>query len=443
MSKPLIGNIKKIAIHKVGEIGNNKRIWIANQNLFKSFNIGDALTLTYNEKEREIIAEKAEVLGTHTISYRGKEQKTPILDIKNKNVRDTFGDVEKVEVRYYKDKIVIKATKQEVKKTERAQKNGLNTFELFAGGGTFTYFFKKAGFNIKGALELVGKYLTVFEKNHNENIYTIQSAIEDIDINDYPTDIDCLLAGIPCDSFTPQNVHLNNAKRNNNTDSATEKDLLTLEKKRHAEALTFHVLMAIKQMNPKTVVVEEVVGYSKEDASYMLRTILKQMGYKLSETISESTHTSRKRWILVANMNETISLDNLIKDDGKVLMDFIDLKKKQTEWKSPQGHVRVNAMLKKESIGLRAYDLMNKKLGTMPKNWTGHTIPVLKHPTREMYADLSVEDVKNIHGLSGMELSGVKTTDREILGQGVADVFLEVAKRIKKATLKSLDKNVA
>lgn len=66
---------------------------------------------------------------------------------------------------------------------------------------------------------------------------------------------------------------------------ATEEDLKLLESRYKAEALTFFVLESLRAINPKNIVIEEVVEYADTSASHMLRRVLKSMGYKLSETI--------------------------------------------------------------------------------------------------------------------------------------------------------------
>ncbi|MGD9679267.1 MAG: hypothetical protein AB7V16_13075 [Vulcanibacillus sp.] len=50
-----------------------------------------------------------------------------------------------------------------------------------------------------------------------------------------------------------------------------------------------------------------------------------------------------------------------------------------------------------------------------------------------MYYEFTNEDIKKIHGLHNYKLSGVKTWDRYILGNGVTDMFYQVALRIKEA----------
>lgn len=68
---------------------------------------------------------------------------------------------------------------------------------------------------------------------------------------------------------------------------------------------------------------------------------------------------------------------------------------------------------------------------------TRHTEPSLQHPTEDLYYEFTNEDIKKIHGLHDYKLSGVKTWDRYILGNGVVDMFRYVAERIKEANSKA------
>lgn len=425
---------KSVSVLRLSDHGENKRIWIVSKKLQSVFQAGDKVIAKSYKNEKMMVIDKAEILGgTHTISKR--KSGTPILDIKNKSVEETFGsDVEKIEVLFFEDQIVIKVSKTEKFKSQRADKNGLNTFELFCGGGTLSQFFKEAGFNIIGGLELNPDYLALFHENHEgDEIYSISGNLEDIHTSYFPRNVDRVLAGIPCTKYSGSNLKLKQAQKAKR--EGKDYDEAEIAKEYEAEALTFYVLTAIRAMNPKTVVVEEVVEYSESSASMMLRTILGQMGYELSETVIESTHTKRVRWCLVANMGAQINLDNLSKDDGKTIVDFLETSIEDREWQSEQENPRVAGMIKK-GLGIRSCLPTDKKSNTFTTHRTRHTEPILKHPTQELYSEFTDKEIANIHGLSNYHIGEVKTLARQVLGQGVTDVFREVANRIKQKSLK-------
>jgi site-specific DNA-cytosine methylase len=428
-----IPNITKnalgVSVLRLGEHGANKRVWITNQKLQKTFAKGDKIQVTYLKDQKCIHIAKSEEKGNHTVS--GRQNGIPIIDIKNQNVEETFGqDIEKVEVLFFENEIVIKIAKTEHFKNKRLEKTGLNTFELFCGAGTLSHFFKREGFNIKGGLELNEDYLALFHANNpNEEIYSISGRLEDVHTSYFPKDIDVVLSGIPCTNYSSSNKKLKEAQKAKR--EGREYCEEEIKKEFEAESLTFYVLMAIKAMNPRTVVVEEVVEYAESPASMMLRTVLGHMGYQMSETVEEGKHTKRKRWVLVANMGQMVKLDNLIQDDEKTIEDFLETSIEDRVWQTAEENPRVSGMISK-GLGIRSCLPSDTKSNTFTTHSTRHTEPILKHPTQELYSEFTTREIANIHGISkDFLLDERKGISRQVIGQGVTDMFGEVAKRIK------------
>ena len=419
----------QVSVLRLGNHGGNKRIWIVNNNLKSVFAPGEKISVHYNTNEKQIRIKPAKNIfeGNHTVSSRTNG--TPIIDLKNRSVGSVFGkDVEKIEVLYFKKEIVIKVAKTEYFKQKRAQKKGLNTFELFCGGGTLSHFFKQAGFQVKGGLELNEDYLALFHKNNpSEEIFSINANIEDIHTSYFPKDIDVVLSGIPCTTFSGSNVKLKKALKAKREGLPYDED--EIRKADSGEALTFYVLMAIKAMNPRTVVVEEVVEYSESSASIMLRLVLEHMGYSITETVGSGKHTKRKRWCLVANMGKEVSLSGLHVNDGKSIEDFLEVPVEEREWKHKDDFPRSRL---NESIGIRSCTPTDTMTNTFTTHGTRGTEPILQHPSNpDLYSEFTNREIANIHGLDNtFELDGRKTIDRQVIGQGVTDMFAEVASRI-------------
>lgn len=421
-------------VKKLRDLENGKKgLWINNLTLKKSLEVGDAINCIYDFENKILIVEKAELLGNHTVSFRKSNPNVPILDIKNGSLTRLFEDVEKVEIQFYENKIVVKTALIEEKQKEREQKQQLRTFELFCGGGTLSEHFKYAGFTPIGGLEFNENCLKFFEHNHTSSQYTILSDIRDVQPEEYPKNVDVALCGIPCTTFTKSNKKMQEAFSRHNNSESTEEDLILLESRYEAEYLTYYVLEAIRAMNPKTVVVEEVVEYSTTNAAELLRGILKHMNYEISETISIGSHTARKRWCLVANAGSKVDLDNLIPTTSKTLLEVIEKNVDEIEWKKVSEIQRLETASKKDTIGIRSSLATDKMCNTFTCHGTRHTEPSLKHPTKDLYYEFTNEDIKKIHGLHKYKLSGVKTWDRYILGNGVVDMFFQVALRIKEA----------
>jgi len=208
-------------------------------------------------------------------------------------------------------------------------------------------------------------------------------------------------------------------------------------KRYEAEALVFHVLNAIQSMNPRQVVVEEVPQFADTPVSMLLRTVLAQWGYNLSETVAHAKHTKRKRWCLVGDMNQKIDLTNLNGDDGKTLEDFLDSSIEDRAWVPIEESKRFSKA--STTIGLRSHEPCEVKCNTFTTHGTRSTEPCLKHPLKELYSEFTNTEIASIHGLKGFVLSGMKTLDRQILGQGVADMFFDIALRVANSTTLSLN----
>lgn len=421
-------------IKKLRDLENGKKgLWINNLTLKRSLEVGDTINCMYDFENKILIVEKAEVLGSHTVSFRKSNPNIPILDIKNGALTRLFEGVEKVEIQFYENRIVVKTALIEQKQTERESKNQLRTFELFCGGGTLSEHFKYAGFTPVGGLEFNENCIKYFEHNHTSSKLTILSDIRDVLPEEYPKNVDVLLCGIPCTSFTKSNKQMQEAISRHKNGLATEEDLKLIDSRFESEYLTYYVLEAIRAMNPKTIVVEEVVEYSTTNASELLRGILRHMNYQISETVATGSHTARKRWCLVANAGSKVNLNNLMPETTKSLLEVIGKTVEEIDWKPVNEIQRLATAEKKETIGIRSARATDTACNTFTCHGTRHTEPSLQHPTKELYYEFTNEDIKKIHKLDNYKLSGVKVWDRYVLGNGVVDMFYQVALRVLNA----------
>ena len=419
------------AIKPLKETKNGgKRFWEESADFSRNFRPGDTVNCYYDFEKKVFIVEKTDILGSHTISSR-KNGKA-ILDVKNKKLSELFDNTEKVEILYYPNKLIVKVANVEVAKNKRKTKTSWKTYEIFAGGGTLTHMFKKAGFTPIGGLELEDKYLVHYENNHsNESTYTISANIQDVMPDAYTTEADIGLVGIPCTAYSIGNKKMMEAIARRDKGIATSEDEKLLEKLYDSQTLTFYVIEAIRKMNLRTVVIEEVVAYSKTPESFMLRTVLKQMGYHLSETIAQGENTNRQRWCLVADMNKEINLDNLVPKSNKTIEDFLDVPVSNRDWKTASEHPRLKRASQSNGVGIRSVLPSDTTVNTFTTHWTRATEPILKHPEKDLYSEFTNEEIKRIHGLDDYKLPELKTHARQVVGQGVTNMFYHVANRIK------------
>lgn len=424
---------KKLGIStlKVGTLANgNRRIWIHNANkLPSSFNIGDPLQIHFDKENRAITIDKSAALTGHKVSER-KSSNTPLIDLKNSEVSETMKDAKTVEVAFYHNRIVITVSKEEIASNNRKSKVNLKTFELFCGGGILSNQFKIAGFEVAGGLEVEHKYLKMFEKNHGKDTYTILGAIEDIHLSDLPKDIGVLLAGIPCDTFSPGNIAL--TKEIQAKEKGEEHNSAMTDTRLNAEAMVYYVMAAIREMRVHTVVIEEVEKFSKTIAAEFLKNFCRSLGYHVTETVTTGLHSKRKRWTMVASSFKPINLENIKQESDIQIKDLLEISVEDRDWKHIDDMPRLKNAKRKSTVGVRYCLPEDTKCNTFTTHNTRSTEPALRRDMdSEYYDEFSNEEIKKIHGVEDYQLPREKTVARQILGQGVTDQWIEIATLIK------------
>lgn len=418
----------------------NKKIYITNKNLEKSLPAGTSVVTQYNKESREIVLTKAEGgLGNHTIS--AKLNGTPVLDLKNKYVGETIGNVGMIEVTFYENKVVIRVPKNIKDQESRAEKEELSVFEIFAGSATMTGMFEQAGFVSKGALELNERNLAIYHENHkDQDVFTVCGDIRDIDADTLPKNVTVALVTPPCTAASQGNNKLQEALKNKK--NGLEYDKAIIEEMEMLDSLMYYALKFVEAMNPRTIVWENVAEYrndaydrSLERGVYTLaKTVLKAKGYKISEYVGESHNTTRRRWTMIAHYGEeAISLDSLaVNQKETTVQDHLAIPDEKREWK-PAKEFAVSR-LTNNPVGIRAVELDAFVTPTFSTHATRRTFPILHKVVNgvDLYSTFTPEDIKNIHGLSpDFFLPKEKTVAYRILGQGVASMFREVAFAVK------------
>ena len=76
-------NPQSVSILRLGDHGENKRVWIVNKTLQQTFAAGEKVKVGYDKANKQIkITKPSSFLeSNHTISSRGNG--TPVLDLKN------------------------------------------------------------------------------------------------------------------------------------------------------------------------------------------------------------------------------------------------------------------------------------------------------------------------------------------------------------------------
>lgn len=425
-----------IMIRNLRDASNGKKgLWINNRMLKSSLEVGDKVKKIYSKDGKSLTLKKVDPREEEfdlTISFRKSNPDMPILDLKSSDFDIFCKDIEKVKVEFMDKELCISRAEIEQNYLDRKLKTSLKTYELFCGGGTLSYAFKMAGFEPAGGIELEDNPMDFFIKNNTVRS-TIIADINDIMPNYYPKDIHVLLIGFPCHKFTNANKHMNDAKTREKNGLADQKDLDMLQERLEVEYWAYYVIEAIRTMNPRTVVFEEVTEFMDTFAYSMIKHFLKLMKYDISETISEGTNTKRKRWCMVANSNGVIDLDYIMPLDHNIpcLAEVLGKPIDAFDWQPIENIQRIFAASQKSSIGIRSCTPLEQKSNTFTTHGTRHTEPCFKHPEEDLYYEFTNEDIVKIHGLHGYNIEDEKKTHaRKVLGNGVTNLFYYVALKI-------------
>ena len=170
--------------------------------------------------------------------------------------------------------------------TYNSQKTNINVLELFAGGGGLALGLEKAGLNTKALIEIDEDCCKTLRINRPEwNV--INEDIREIDFRDFKVkDIDVITGGFPCQAFSYAGKKLG------------------FEDTRGT--LFFEFARAVKQLQPKLFVAENVRGILNHDKGKTLVTILKVLSdfgydvkYKLLNSVNYFVPQKRQRVFII------------------------------------------------------------------------------------------------------------------------------------------------
>lgn len=165
------------------------------------------------------------------------------------------------------------------------------SIELFAGAGGLALGMEKAGFKHLLLNEMDKSACMTLRKNR-PNWNVIEGDIHEIDFSSYRNKVDFLSGGFPCQAFSYAGKRLG------------------FEETRGT--LFFELARAVKEVNPKVFMCENVKGLMEHDSGRTLQTIksvISELGYTLIEphilkAILFNVPQKRERLILIAVRND-------------------------------------------------------------------------------------------------------------------------------------------
>jgi DNA (cytosine-5)-methyltransferase 1 len=434
--------MKKVYTSKLSENRGEKRVWLESNRLLDTDFVPSTPIEVDIQKGKVTL--KPSALGKHHVSQkRGK----PIIDINNKKITEAFDGCMMVSIRIYSNKIVIMQLDEE-KQQQRAKakaENPVTMGEFFAGGGTLHSAFAQEGFQSKFAVDIEDDYLETLEANFPDTL-TINAPIQDINWKGLP-EVDVLLAGIPCECFSASGVTSKNANGKASKEAGD------------TGSLGYYVLEAIRAIRPGVVVIEEVPNFKNSMMADIVRSVLTNAGYFISENVIQGDNfgglTKRSRFVLVASMKEGVEIplgNGAIK---KTVESILEIPLDEREWLTEENSASIATFKRREQEakdkgnGFRMADCLPSDtcgVATVTKGYYKRrlTDPILKqHSSKEAYSFFTPRELARINGLpDSYILPTSKTRAGEIIGQGVSvDAFAEVARAIK-SNIKSIPYNL-
>jgi len=142
-----------------------------------------------------------------------------------------------------------------------------SVIDIFAGGGGFSYGFKKLDFSIEAAVEINQAAAETYRLNINPKLL-INDDIRNVSGREFPTqNPDVVIGGPPCEAYTP--VSLNRMEQ--------PTDRLYLDPRGR---LTLEYIRLVAHLQPKVFVMENVVQITEGQLKYALIEEFKWAGYE-------------------------------------------------------------------------------------------------------------------------------------------------------------------
>lgn len=416
---------------KLGDQRGNARYYAQGKYLKQAgFLPGVFMRLTQTEHGLEIIA--TEETTANRVSV--KKGEIPVIDLTPKVLADLFGIGADLHVRVSHGRILLRRSEIAERAAKRPTDGSVGS--LFSGGGLLDQAAVTAGFTSRFAVEIDDGYADLFQQNHpSATMYRM--SVHEAAFFPLPS-VELLVMGIPCEAWShARRVDRGTQAKRDNTLPPTAHEL---------GDMALWAFACILQINPRTVIIEEVAAFAESETGYALRHALDRLGYAVSYEILNAADyggfTERKRAVIVAQTPDASGkvprpfpnptpnarpIASILEDNG----DWFDRTTKAWLF----NHAEKQAA-KGNGFGFSVVDPNTSRMPIIKKRYHAGQgdNPILKHPSLpDTYRWFTVKETARLMGLpDDYYLGEAKTTAGEIIGQGV-DVTL-FARLIRAAT---------
>lgn len=439
----------KISDHKSG-----KRLWIQGLRLEEAgYEIGASYLIDYDEAKRQVTILLAGDGERKVSRKKVGDRFYPLIDLVNARLAQIFADVERVQVSLRDGEILIEYHHLDDAKHRRESmlwqrlREGLalRIASMAHGAGILDYYLhlgledQRIRSGMIWAVEPENVYLQTSLNNNPVWSYqctAIEGRIEDVRTDELPRP-DILVAGLPCTGAS-------RAGRSKNRLKFAEA---------HESSGTAFIgwLMAIRQIMPAVLVLENVVEYRNTVSMHLIRETLENWRYRLHEVIvgpELGAFEDRRRLCMVAvsdGIDFRFELEPVRKAEETLGEILEDVSLNADCWNACEYLHRKEERDRKAGKGfaMQLVDERSEKVGTIGRSyhkWRS-TEPLVVHPENpSLKRQLTVNEVARVKTINPRLVAGMSRTRQiEMLGQSVLGVaFRAVGRNIGRCLAEQL-----
>ncbi len=428
--------IKKLGINR-----GAPRLWFDTPRIV---NAGLEPGVRFNVEPRgSMLVLKADKNGAYSVSSKTRNGKTiPVVDINSASVLQVFAGQAVVRVIIRKDGLWVMPLASELAKKERisrlaeklASGEAVATGSLAHGGGILSHA-AHAGLSDAGVPVTMGFANEIDEgyalqsllcnettKNANMLVAPLQELVQDDWAMARLPKVEVLEMGLPCSGASKA--------------GKSKRGISMMESHPEVGHLVVSALAVIQKAQPAFVVLENVESYAISASAEILRSQLRDMGYKVSEVVLSAKAfgciENRVRWILVA------ATDGLVFDAAQAapqvetpvrqaLGAYLDPVALDSDCWSALTYLKekeVRDLAAGKGFGMQVVDASSTSVPTIRKHYNkgGSTDPYVQHPENpDLLRKFTAAEHARIKGIPTHLIDGLPaTTAHELMGQGIA-----------------------
>lgn len=442
----MLSRVNDVAISSIGKNRGALRLWLEGRMLDRA-GFGPRTRFQIRTEAGALILTK-ERAGFRVVSSRTRaDRETPIIDINSGELLAIFEGLEHVRVTFHEGEIHIQPLASELRareRIERAEEKARTgeplTFGSLAHGGGVMDDALEAGFKLAGVAAHLG-FANEIRSDLTEQAIELgrawtpttvalngkmqELAFDDEIMRSIGT-CDVLSAGLPCSGASIAG----RAKRH----------LAHPEAHPEVGHLVVPFLAIIARVNPLAIVIENVTQYGTTASMEIIRTMLADMHYDVSETTVDGADwgamENRKRMVMVAvTRGMRFSFDDLAKPGpaGGTLADILEpIALDDPRWSTMEG-LKDKASrdaadgqteeMKGKNFAMQIFDAASSKIGTLTKGLSKNrsTDPKIQHPVNPdlLRVPTAIEHARAKQIPEAMIAGLSSTIAQEMLGQSV------------------------